>query len=60
MNSYLRGLVKRAAIEKSAKNILRLLSRVGPDLAGATSRDLKFLNRRGLRARAPVASAKAR
>lgn len=32
---------------KQAKNLVRLLSRVGPNLAGATARDLKFLSRRG-------------
>lgn len=38
---------KRAGLEKQAKNLVRLLARVGPSLAGATARDLRFLNRRG-------------
>ena len=38
---------------KQAKNVTRLLARVGPNLAGATERDLKFLSRRGLKGLGP-------
>ena len=44
---------KRASITKEAKNLGRLLARVGRDLSGATARDLKFLRRRGFRGFAP-------
>ena len=52
----LRRLLDKCAecrMTKEARNILRLLSRVGPDLAGATSQDLKFLARRGLKGLTP-------
>jgi hypothetical protein len=38
---------------KQAKNMTRFLARVGPNLAGATERDLKFLSRRGLKGLSP-------
>ena len=40
-------------MQKLAKNLTRLLARVGPDLAGATERDLKFLARRGFKGFTP-------
>lgn len=54
--AYLLGFMDKLAeygITKEAKSLTRLLARVGPDLAGATERDLKVLARRGLKGFAP-------
>lgn len=50
--AYMHGFMDKCAeygMTKEAKNILKLLSRIGTDLSGATARDLKFLSRRGLK-----------